>query len=89
MIALFASPDAEAVKPVTSPTAPDATAVYLKVTNPLVKTLGLCRSIFVAVLSHCVELTGTGKILGVGLIVIITTWFGPSLHVTPLTGVIV
>jgi hypothetical protein len=52
MIALFARPDPEAVKPVTSPTAPDATAVYLKVTNPLVKTLGLCNSIFVAVLSH-------------------------------------
>ena len=52
MIALFARPEAEAVKPVTSPTAPDATAVYLKVTNPLVKTLGLCNSIFVAVLSH-------------------------------------
>jgi hypothetical protein len=52
MTELFPRPDAEAVNPVTSPIDPDATAVYLKVITPLVKTLGLCNRILVAVLSH-------------------------------------
>ena len=63
---------AEAVKPVTSPALPLATDVYLNLITPLVKVLGLCSNMFVVVLSHCIVLTGTGKILGVGLTVTVT-----------------
>ena len=64
---------AETVKPVISPGRPLTTDVYLNLITPLVNVLGLCSKILVNVLSHCIELTGTGKILGVGLTVTITT----------------
>jgi len=79
---------ADAVKPVISPGAPLAVAVKLKVITPLVKVLGLSRVMAVVVLSHCIVLGGTGKILGVGLTVTVTVCDGPSLQPTGLTGVI-
>jgi hypothetical protein len=43
---------------------------------------------FVDVLSHCIVLTGAGKILGTGFTVTVTTTVDPSLHPVGLTGVI-
>jgi hypothetical protein len=68
---------------------PVAVAVYLNVTTPLVKVLGLSNVILVVVLSHCMLFDGTGKILGVGLTVTVISTDGPLLHPTGLTGVIV
>jgi hypothetical protein len=56
---------------------------------PLVNVVGLCIKILVVVLSHCIVLAGTGKILGVGFTVTDTVWLGPSLQAAPLTGVTV
>ncbi len=62
-------------------------AVNLKVTRPEVKVDGLWSAMEVAVLSHWIELAGTGEKRGVGLTVTVTVLDGPSLQPVGLTGV--